>query len=112
MGWSASQVAGAHRKWLGHVRGGCHVCIGPWLGLEHMGDTRAWLGGQETSMEGWAGLGTHGACQTELGDVEPGQGARQKGEVCPEGAGRAVGRGLTAGARRRGQVMSVCGFGA
>ena len=79
-GWGTSKVAGACPGWLSCV----HRAV---AGAGAHGGHTSLVGGRETSMEGWAGLGTHGACQTELGDVEPGQGARQKGEVCPEGAG-------------------------
>ena len=52
--------------------------------------------GLGTSVEGWAGSGMHGAHHTGLGDVELGQGACQKGGVCPGGAGKVMGRGLGA----------------
>ena len=53
--------------------------------------------GPGTSVEGWAGLGMHGAHRTGPGDVEPGRGGCQKGGVCPGGAGKVMGCGLGAG---------------
>ena len=102
----ASKVAGVRPGGPGNIKSGQSTSRwgqeGHGQGQWRLVDVRAWLGGQETSMEGWAGSGMHGARRTGPGDVDPGRGACRQGEACPKGAGRAMGHSLTTRARRRG----------